>query len=325
MPKPEPNTHFLKSGWDLISGTHRFSHEAMAATFEVIISHEDARYARHAAQAAFDELDRLEGELSRFIENSDISRVNNLTAGQSLTVGVDTFDCLRLCGKMHSETNGAFDITVGSLFDCWLNEDKILRTPSEEELSLAHQRTGMHLLRLDEVEHTVQLLAEGVQIDLGGIGKGYAIDRMGHLLRDWGIGTAMLHGGYSSVLALGTPTGTEGWPLALSNPDNRSEALARLCLQDRAMSGSGLQTGPHIIDPRTAHPVEGKLAAWACAPDAATADALSTAFMVMTPDEVEQYCLRHSDTPAVIAVQDQGKDAKEQKVLRFGPWKESIS
>jgi len=305
---------------DLIPGTHRFSHAAMATTFEILILHEDARYAHQAAWEAFEELDRLEQELSRFIENSDISRINNLAAGQPLRIGPDTFECLQLCARMSTETEGAFDITIGSLLNCWLHEDKSTRTPSKKELDAARRLTGMHLVQLEEAGHTVQLEAGPVYIDLGGFGKGYAVDRMAELLRDWSIDTALIHGGASSVLALGAPPGTEGWPLTLSRPPHHQQTLAQICLQDRALSGSGLQKGQHIIDPRTAHPVEGRVAAWASAPTAATADALSTAFMVMAPEAVNSYCSDHPGALAMIVLADQGMGAHEDNILRFGPW-----
>ena len=325
---------FVKSNWDLISGIHRFSHEAMATTFEVIILHEDARYAQQAAWAAFDELGRLEAELSRFIENSDISRINNLAANQPLQIGLAAFECLQLCARIYAETNGAFDITIGSLLGCWVNEDETMRIPSEEQLNLARQCTGLQLLRLDEAEHTVHLLTDSVQIDLGGFGKGYAVDQMGKLLREWSIDTALIHGGGSSVLALGGPPGgdpvlakrrkmgtrTKGWPLTLSSPGNHKQTLARFYLQDRALSGSGLQKGHLFIDPRTAQPVENKRAAWACASTAATADALSTAFMLMSPDEVNHYCLSHSDVLAMIVMKDQGREPQKDEILRYGHW-----
>jgi thiamine biosynthesis lipoprotein len=317
----EPSeTRYVQSDCHSIAGMKRFSHEAMATTFEVIVVHGDDRYARQAAAAAFDEVDRLEADLSRFIENSDISRINNLPANQPLLIGLAAFECLQLSARMYAETDGAFDITIGSLLDCWRNEDDTPRTPSQEELNLARQRTGTGLLKLDEVEHTVELLAAPLQIDLGGIGKGYAVDRMAELLRDWSIDTALISGGYSSVLALDAPAGMKGWPLTLSDPHNRRHTLARPYLQRGALSGSGLQKGGHIIDPRTARPVKGKRAAWAFAPDAATADALSTAFMVMTPDEIKKYCLRHPDVLAMLILQDGSKDPQKDKILRFGSW-----
>lgn len=325
MTHPESEVRYLGSNWDSISGIHRFSHEAMATTFEILILHDDPEYAKQAAWEAFDELDRLEAELSRFIENSDIARINNLAANQPLPIGLAAFECLQLSAQVYNETNGAFDITIGSLFSCWLNEDKTARQPSDEELDFARRHTGTHLLKLDEAEHTVELLTSPVQVDLGGIGKGYAVDKMAELLREWSIDTALLHAGYSSVSAFGCPSGTNGWPVTLSNPRNRKQTLARLHLRDMALAGSGLQKGRHIIDPRTYRPVEGKLAAWgASAATAATADALSTAFMAMSPDEVEKYCLNHSDTLAMVVLEKSDKETGGDNVLRFGQWDELL-
>jgi thiamine biosynthesis lipoprotein len=327
----------LALNWDSVSASARFSHQAMATTFEIIIQHDDSRYAEQAARQAFDELDRLEGELSRFVENSDISRINNLSPEEPLLVGLATFECLQLSARIHAETHGAFDVTIGSLLRCWLNKDKTLRNPSEGELSLARQRTGMNLIKLNEAQHTVELLASpcrkaspsGVQIDLGGVGKGYALDVMAELLRDWSIDTALIHGGFSTVLAINAPAGVpafgggpaKGWPLTLSNPLHRSQTLAYVHLHDRAVSGSGVQKGQHIIDPRTARPVQAKQAAWACARNGATADALSTAFMVMSPEEIERYCVRHPDTLAMVILKDP-EGGQKDKILHFGHWNE---
>jgi thiamine biosynthesis lipoprotein len=324
MTQPQRDINIVTSTPDSIPGAHRFSHEAMATTFEIFILNDDARYAQQAAWAAFDELDRLEAELSRFIENSDISRISNLAANQSLRIGPDTFECLQLCTRIYDETSGAFDVTIGSLMDCWLNEDKTIRTPSKDELNQAYKRTGLHLIKLNETEHTAELLTDKLQIDLGGIGKGYAVDKMARLLEDWSIDTALIHSGYSSVLAVGVPPDTKGWPVTLTNPADTMQTLAYLYLQDRSVSGSGLQKGRHIIDPRTARPVEGKSASWASAPDAATADALSTAFIVMSPDEVKQYCASHSEVLGMIVTGERSSKTQKEKILRFGPWKEFL-
>jgi thiamine biosynthesis lipoprotein len=320
MTQPQPDISFVGSSCDSIPGARRFSHQAMATAFEVIIIHKDACYAQRAAWAAFDELDKLEQQLSRFVENSDISRINNLAANQPLQIGPAAFECLQLCDSLYAQTNGAFDITIGSLMDCWLSEDKTTRTPSKEQLKQARQRTGLHLIKLDETEHTVQLLTSHVQIDLGGIGKGYAIDQMARMLGDWGIDTVLINGGCSSVLALGRPHNTKGWHLTLSNPANRRQTLGHLYLQDRAISGSGLLKGPHIIDPRKARPVRSKKAAWACALTAAAADALSTAFMVMPPDQIRKYCSNHPDTLAMVVAEN--RDG-EEKIWRYGLWEQN--
>jgi thiamine biosynthesis lipoprotein len=323
--KREEETCFVRSDCSSLAGVKRFSHEAMATTFEILIVHEDEKYAGQAAMAAFCEVDRLEGELSRFIEHSDVSRINNLPVGEPLLLGLETFECLKISARVYAETDGAFDITIGSLFQCWRNDDETPRTPSAEELDLARRHTGTDLLELDETEITVKLLESPVQIDLGGVGKGYAVDRVAEMLREWSIETALISGGYSSVLALDAPPEMEGWPLTLSNPSDHSQILARPRLRAAALSGSGVQKGRHIINPRTAEPTEGKLAAWSGAADAATADALSTAFMIMTPDEIEKYCALHPDTRAMVIVQEQGERTQKDKVLRFGPWNDVTS
>ena len=322
MTQQQPEIPIVSSIPDSVSGARRFSHNAMATTFEIFIVHSDTHYAQQAAYTAFDELDRLEAELSRFVENSDISRINTLVANQPLVIGLETFECLQLCARIYADTDGAFDVTIGSLLACWRDVDKTTGTVSEEQLNQARQHTGMHLVKLDEDQHTVQLLTGSVQIDLGGIGKGYALDRMAKLLNHWDIDTALISGGASSVLALKPPPATKGWPITLGSPYNSKQTLAGLCLQNRALSGSGLQKGRHIIDPRTAKPVEGKLAAWASAAGAATSDALSTAFMVMAPEEVEQYCSNHPDTLAMLVIAGQDKDSQQGKILRFGLWEE---
>lgn len=316
----QEETCFVRSDCSSIAGMKRFSHEAMATTFEIIVVYEDERYARQAAAAAFDEVDRLEGELSRFVENSDISRINSLSAGEPLLLGLDAFECLWTSAKLYAETDGAFDITIGSLLKCWRNKDGTERTPSKDELELALQHTGTHLLELDETELTVRLPAGPVQVDLGGVGKGYAVDRAGELLREWSIDSALISGGYSSVLALDAPPGTKGWPLTLSDPADRSRILARPCLSGGALSGSGVQKGGHIISPRTGRPVEGRLAAWSSAPDAATADALSTAFMIMSPDEIKRHCTLHPDRLAMVIMQEPDEQGQKERILHFGRW-----
>lgn len=315
MNQEQSETRFVRSEMGGVQGVHRFSRDAMATVFEVIIGHDDFVYAKQASLAAFEILEGLEGELSRFVENSDISRINNLQPKKRVVVGEATFECLQLCVELYSETNGAFDVTVGSLMECWGGKDKTKRAPSEEELNHALQRTGTGLIKLNEEEHTVEVQREGVQIDLGGVGKGYAVDKMAEVLCEWGIEAALIHGGHSTVLALGGPEGTEGWAVTLSNPSNRKEVLAHLCLRGEAVSGSGLQKGEHIIDPRGGGAVCDRSGAWAIVSRAAKADALSTAFMVMKAEEIEQYCQCNPQTLAMVM-------GEEAQILRFGPWED---
>lgn len=297
-----------------IAGTHRFRHEAMATVFEIFISYPDGRYAEQAAYAAFDELDRLEGEFSRFIPNSDISQLNELSAGRSLQVSPEVFECLQLCKKICGQTNRAFDVTIGAAADCWFDKkNKTPLSPSQEQLDQIRRQTGMDLLGLDSSSYLVTPLAGKMTIDLGGIGKGFAADKMAALLAEWGIENMLVNAGFSTVLCTGSPKGEKGWPVTISDPFDSKKILSRLCLNGRALSGSGLRAGRHIIDPRTLRPVEARCASWSVAPDAASADALSTAFMVMTDKEIKHYCDAHKDTLALIA-------AADGDISHFGPW-----
>ena len=318
MNENPPEARFVDSSRSIVPGMKRFAHEAMATTFEVIVVEEDAQYARQAAAAAFDEVDRLERELSRYIENSDVSRINRLDAGEPLVVGLDTFACLQLAIDLYHETQGLFDVTVGSLLACWQDGEGNSRTPTEAELQDALQRTGADKIQLYEADHAVVLSAAPMQIDLGGIGKGYAIDSVARLLRDWSIDAALLHGGYSSVLAMDAPPGMDGWPLTFTHP-RTGKIVAHLNLANRAVSGSGVQKGGHIINPRTGRPVEARVAAWSSTPDATTGDGLSTAFMMMPIKQIEAFCLEYPEAmAAIIPLADE--QGTEQTVLRFGKW-----
>lgn len=287
-----------------IPGLNRFYHEAMATSFDIFILHPDKTYAGHAALEAFRLLDELEAKLSRFIENSDICRINNLPANKSLQVGLEAFEILQVSAKLHQQTKGVFDVTVGLLVDRWLRKQK-----RKEKI-----KTGMDLVELDKQRHTVELLAESLKIDLGGIGKGFAIDKMAEELCDWDIEAALISCN-STVLALKSPPDRNGWPVTLTNPKT-GKILARLELQDQAVGASGVRKGQHIIDPRSSLPVSGKVAAWAAAADAAVADALSTAFMIMLPDEIESYCANYPRTSALIILEQPENDC-----FCFGQWR----
>ena len=301
-----------------IANLRSFKHKAMAATFEIFVVYRDAVYAEQAAWAAFEELDRIENNLSRFNENSDVSRINSLAVGQPLQLGPSAFECLQTSVEMSMQTKGAFDITIGPLYDCWLNEDRTLRKPSKKNLDAALKKTGSKLLELNESEHTVTLKGHDVRIDFGAIGKGYAADKIGQLLGEWGIKVALISAGQSTILPIGIPAGMPGWPLTLSDPADYSRLIAKIHLSGRAISASGLRKGQHIINPRSGKPVT-RPGAWSMAQTAAVADALSTAFMVMPVNAVRSFCEKHPDTSAMLVLSGRSKKTGS-RILRFGRW-----
>ena len=274
---------FSPQGIGNFGDLRRFSHVAMATVYEVYACHADHHYAAQAAQAAFDLVDRLERELSRFLPNSDITRINHLAAGERTRVTPTTVECLQIARHMFDLTGGTFDVSMG---------------------------TGLPSLELDADESLVRAETAGVRLDLGGIGKGYAVDLMAEVLEEWELSVALVHGGFSSVLALEAPPGHDGWPLTLSDPGVPSQALARLSIRQAALGASGVRKGDHILDPCTGVPARTRLAAWASVPrprDAvpgagaapqpraaagAVTDALATAFMLLRDDCIEQLCER---------------------------------
>jgi thiamine biosynthesis lipoprotein len=315
MTQDPENIQIFSKPQDSIPHLQKFSHQAMATTFEIFIQSDDPGYAKKGALAAFEELDSFEQQLSRYIENSDISRINNLSCREIVRVGLSAFECLSIAKDIYSQTNGAFDISIGLLYDCWLDEKKKIRKTSPDKLALARQNTGTHFLELDQNEHTVKLISEKICVDLGGIGKGYALDHIAQILQDWSIDKALIHGGFSTLLAMNSPSDKKGWPITVSNPTKPEVSLEQLCLVNRSFSVSGVQKGQHIIDPSTTMPVQAKISAWACAETATIADALSTAFMVMSLEEIEKYCHHHPQIFAAIM-----PEYDPDKVCYFGPW-----
>lgn len=281
-----PSAELRTEPQEILGGAsmHRFGHQAMAALFEILCVHEDENYARQAANQAFDLLDRLERDLSRFVENSDITRINNLAVGGTAKVSRWTMECLMLAQFGQQETGGAFDVSLG---------------------------TGLRELELRSTEYEVHANVAGLRLDLGGIGKGYAVDRMSEVLADWDIEHALIHGGGSSVRALEPPPSLRGWPLRICLAGEGAGPALFYEASECAVSASGLQKGNHVIDPRTPKPSRLRPAAWvvagastfrsafrtmepvgACGESvsespAALAEVFSTAFLMMNRPEVD--------------------------------------
>lgn len=259
-----------------------FHHEAMSTTFAVVIADHPRDYARQAAAAAYRELDRLESELSRYVESSDIARANRLACGETISIGEDTLQCLLIAADVSIATGRAFDAAYASQ-----------RAPD--------QPADAPLFTLDPDAHTLTSRAARLHLDLGAVGKGYALDRMAAQLSEWAVSTACLQSGGSTALALAAPSGHPGWPIGLG--EGATHRL--LSLSHVALSGSGIAVqGAHLIDPRTGAPAPRTTRAWALAPTAALSDALSTAFFIFQESELAAFCAAHPSIGAACVVSD---------------------
>jgi thiamine biosynthesis lipoprotein len=283
---------------------HRLAHEAMGTMFEVMIADAEEKYAAQASQAVFQEINRLEALFSRFNASSEIGQINQLKPGQSMRIGLETYDCLKIASLVNTETNGAFDVNFraamkGKTFEVFRDKNgfsiKIQKTPIEQA-------------------------GKSVDLDLGAIGKGYALDIAQAILADWGVERFLIHGGTSTAVAIGSAPGLgpgeTGWPVGVGGIWTLAGAPKRVLLKERALSGSGTEVkGRHIQDPRTGRPSERCLAAWASHPRAAVADPLSTAFMVMSPEDVRSYCERHPDVWALLILDEETHHIFNQEIF----------
>jgi thiamine biosynthesis lipoprotein len=295
----------------------QFGRRAMATTFEIMLPF-GTGLALEAADAALDEIDRLEAQLTVYQGHSEVSRLNRLAPTRAVAVEGGLFGLLSQAAQLHKETDGAFDISVGALIKAWGFFRRCGRVPSEGERSEVMTRVGMENVELEPRGRTVRYWQPGLEINLGSIGKGYALDRAAELLRTtWGVRCGLLHGGHSSVYGLGpNPADGRGWAVAIQHPWQRRR-LAVVRLRDRALGTSaatfqhleynGRKLG-HILDPRTGWPAEVVASASALAPTAAQADALATAFYILGPEATRAYCEAHPEIGAVLL--PAGKNAR---------------
>ena len=281
---------------------HRHRQEHMATFFELRLAHENAAYARQAAQAAFQITARLEKRLSRHRQDSEITQIRFLSANEPLRLSADTFHCLRLAVRIQQITGGAFDPVLGAEMDVW----RAGRQPGNE---LRRQDRGR--LLMDPENLTVRATGGPVALDLGAIGKGFALDRMAEELQAWDITRSLLVAGGSSILALDAPEpGSAGWEVSLT-------ATKKLFLRQSAIGASGTSVkGAHILDPRTGQPAPGPYRAWALHSSAAIADALSTAWMLLGPDEIERVCRELPGARAFL----QRSEKETGDLAGFGPY-----
>lgn len=304
----------------------QYGRRAMACQFEVFFNAGQHAGAADAAMNAFDLIEQLESQMTAFRDDSEISRINRSAAEYPVEVEPRLFDLLRRAAELHRQSGGAFDITSGPLTKVWGFFRRQGAVPAEGDLAAARDRVGSQWLSLDDSAKTLRFLKPGMELNLGAIGKGYALDRAGGELLAAGIGDFLWHGGSSSVLARGSCGARgDGWKIDLRHPLRPERPIAEIRLRDRALGTSGAGTQffrhdgrryGHILDPRTGWPAEGVFSTSVLAPTAAEADALATALYVLGPERAVDWCREHSEIGLLMVVP--GSGAKQVEVVAVG-------
>jgi FAD:protein FMN transferase len=306
--------------------TTRLARNAMGTRFEIVLHGGDPPHLRAAGEDALNEIGRIEGQLSIYRPETDISRINRTAHSSPVQVDPRLFSLLETVMELSRSTDGAFDITAGPLVRAWGFHGGDGRVPSMEELDAARERVGWQYIDLDTMHRTVRLMRPGMVLDMGSIGKGYAVDRAVQILREEGVQNGLIHGGTSTVWAWGSaPDGGE-WKVQTTPPDEgqhsgnvgghiegagrativtaqgleKDASMANpvpdvIALQDESLSMSAVwgrsfqlddQWLGHVVDPRSGIPVKGLRQAVVVLGSATESDALATALLVLGPEGI---------------------------------------
>lgn len=327
---------------------------AMATRFEVVLYGENATHLRAAGEEALEEIERLDAQLSLYRPGSELSRINARAARQSVRVEPGLFQLLKQAQLLHRETQGAFDITIAPLLRCWGFMGGGGSVPDPQALATARAQVGMQWVELNEAEFTIQFHRPGMMLDLGSIGKGYAIEKAAELLMEAGVTSGFIHGGTSSVYAIGNPPDAAAWKVALDQPGTHpgekpsggliphgrphsgSDFLAVIPLKEESLSVSAVwgksfakngRLYGHVLDPRLGEPVEAARLAAAILPSATETDAWTTALLVLGRDGLDAISKLRPALRTLLLGQDPGSGSwwvesrgwREKLNLQAGP------
>lgn len=338
-----------------------FSHRAMACDFVVLIRDENQPLDGHPVADvvldALESIDAIERRLTVYDPRSEISAINRSAGNGPVTVSRETLAILQQAQRLHESMHGAFDITAGPLIDAWGFTTRQGRKPTDDEIQTALTRVGMKHLRLDPQRCTAELTQPAMQLNLGGIGKGDAIDRLALRLHEAGVRDFLIHAGQSSVLASGDqfeqpppmprseerrpehressedsrPEVPRGWMVGLSHPTKPQHRIAGIWLRDAALgtSGSGKQffhhrgkRFGHVIDPRTGYPAGDLLSLSVVTRHATDADALATGLFVMGREKASRFAKAAGELPVILVAAGQRQDTVEVESIGIWDWAE---
>lgn len=291
---------------------HLYRYEAsrmsMACVYAIEAYGPNAAALSRIVDAAFDEVDRIDQLMSHYKADSAVSRVNREAGRRPVAVEPELFDFIVDAMRYNRDSDGAFDITVGPLMKAWGFFRGEGRVPRNEELEAARRRVGGAHVILNPLERTIGFDDPGVELDLGGIAKGYAVDRVVRLLRQRQIAAALISAGGSTIYGIAAPPGRDAWEVMIQDPIDPRKAGITVQLKDRALSVAGssekwFEDGgvrySHIMDPRTGTPAQGVLSVAVLASSGTAGDALDNAFFVLGPEDSRAYLHQLPGTEAL--------------------------
>jgi FAD:protein FMN transferase len=271
---------------------HEATRLSMGCVYAIEAYGADAETLPHAVEAAFDEVDRIDRLMSHYKADSPLSRLNRDAAQRPVAVDPELFDFIAAALRYTRDSGGAFDITVGPLMKAWGFFRDEGRVPSAPDLAAARGRVGGEHVMLDPAAKTIRFTRPGVELDLGGIAKGYAVDRAAAVLVQRQVAAALISAGGSTIYGLGAPPGRAAWQVTLQDPIDPRRTARTFDLVDRALSVAGSSeksfaaggvTYSHIMDPRDGRPVQGVLSVAVLASTGTAGDAFDNAFFVLGP------------------------------------------
>lgn len=292
--------------------TIRLTTRAMACEFSVILNPSQNRRQVISASDALDCIHEIESQLTVYRETSDLLELNCQAESSATDIDVDLFALLEQSLKIAKQTEGAFTPTARALNQLWRRCKSEGIPPASCDLEQAVLQSDYRAVCINAENRSIRFEQPGLGFDLSGIGKGYALDRAAKHLIAEGVDDFLFHGGHSSIFVRGTHAQFKGWPVGIRHPLFSHKRLATIVLSDCGFSssGNGVQffrhegkKYGHLFDPRTGQPASQMLSATVIAPTAAQADALSTAFYVMTIEETQTYCKEHPEIKAILIPQ----------------------
>jgi FAD:protein FMN transferase len=280
---------------------------SMACVYAIVAYGEDGEALPRAVEGALAEVDRIDRLMSHYRRDSPLSDLNRNAADGPVAVEPELFDFIARAVQYSRDSEGAFDITVGPLMKAWGFFGGEGRVPSDAELRVARRLVGYRHVVLNASERTIRFDAEGIELDLGGIAKGYAVDRALGVLARHRVRAALISAGGSTIYGLGAPPGHEAWEIRIQDPMAPHRIAFTVALKDRALSIAGssekfFESGgkrySHIMDPRSGRPVEGLLSVVVLASSGTAGDALDDALFVQGVEKSRAYLTRLADTEA---------------------------